>query len=71
VECPFNTTPALLDELGIWVVPLVLQNQSPFECLFHCTPDYDFLRTFGCLFFFFCIHTMLISWISVNLHVCF
>ena len=32
---------------------LVLQNQSLFECLFHCTPDYDFLCTFGCLCFSF------------------
>jgi histone deacetylase 1/2 len=32
---------------------LVLQNQSPFQWLFNHTPDYDFLRTFGCLFFFF------------------
>jgi len=32
---------------------LVLQNQSPFECLFNRTPDYDFLRTFGCLYFSF------------------
>jgi len=30
---------------------LILQNQSPFECLFNRTPDYDFLRTFGCLYF--------------------
>jgi histone deacetylase 1/2 len=30
---------------------LVLQNQSPFECLFNRTPDYDFLCTFGCLCF--------------------
>jgi len=30
---------------------LVLQNQSTFKCLFHRTPDYDFLRTFGCLCF--------------------
>jgi histone deacetylase 1/2 len=29
----------------------VLQNQSPFECLFNRTPDYDFLRTFKCLCF--------------------
>jgi len=32
---------------------LVLQNQSPFECLFHRTPDYDFLHTFRCHLFFF------------------
>jgi len=33
----------------------VLQNQSPFECMFHYTPDYDFLRAFRCLcFLFFC-----------------
>jgi hypothetical protein len=30
---------------------LVLQNKSPFECLFHRTPDYDFLRTFRRLCF--------------------
>jgi len=30
---------------------LVLQNTSPFECLFRCTPDYNFLCTFGCLCF--------------------
>jgi len=30
---------------------LVLQNQSPFECLFTRTPDYDFLCTFRCLCF--------------------
>ncbi|KAJ6969913.1 hypothetical protein NC653_034466 [Populus alba x Populus x berolinensis] len=29
----------------------VLQNKSPFACLFHRTPDYNFLRTFGCLCF--------------------
>jgi histone deacetylase 1/2 len=29
----------------------VLQNTSPFECLFRRTPDYNFLRTFGCLCF--------------------
>jgi hypothetical protein len=27
----------------------VLQNLSPFETLFKCSPDYTFLRTFGCL----------------------
>jgi len=32
---------------------LVLQNQSPFECLFHLTPSYDFLCTFRCLCFSF------------------
>jgi len=30
---------------------LVLQNKSPFECLFRRTPDYNFLRTFRCLCF--------------------
>jgi len=30
---------------------LVLQNQSPFECMFHRTLDYDFLHTFTCLCF--------------------
>jgi len=31
---------------------LVLQNKSLFECLFRrSTPDYNFLRTFGCLCF--------------------
>jgi histone deacetylase 1/2 len=30
---------------------LILQNTSPFECLFHRTPDYNFLRTFRCLCF--------------------
>jgi histone deacetylase 1/2 len=29
----------------------ILSNKSPFECLFHQTPDYAFLRTFGCLCF--------------------
>ena len=29
----------------------VLQNKSPFACLFHRTPDYNFLHTFGCLCF--------------------
>ena len=28
---------------------IVFQNKSLFECLFHRTPDYDFLRAFGCL----------------------
>jgi transposase InsO family protein len=27
----------------------VLQNHSPFGTLFKCSPDYTFLRTFGCL----------------------
>jgi histone deacetylase 1/2 len=31
----------------------VLQNKSLFECLFHCTPNYNFLRIFGCLFSIF------------------
>jgi hypothetical protein len=26
----------------------VIQNQSPFEKLFHCAPNYLFLKTFGC-----------------------
>jgi hypothetical protein len=26
----------------------VTENQSPFECLYGKTPDYTFLRTFGC-----------------------
>jgi hypothetical protein len=30
---------------------LVLQNKSLFECLFRRPPDYNFLRTFGCLCF--------------------
>jgi len=30
---------------------LVLQNKSPFECLFRRPPNYNFLRTFGCLCF--------------------
>ena len=30
---------------------LIFQNHSPFECLFNRTPDYDFLRTSGCLCF--------------------
>jgi hypothetical protein len=30
---------------------IVLQNKSLFECLFHRTSDYDFLRTFGCRYF--------------------
>jgi histone deacetylase 1/2 len=29
----------------------ILSNKSPFECLFRQTPDYAFLRTFGCLCF--------------------
>ena len=29
----------------------VLCNKSPFECLLHQPPNYDFLRTFGCLCF--------------------
>jgi len=32
---------------------LVLQNKSSFECLFRRPPDYNFLRTFGCLCFSF------------------
>jgi len=31
----------------------VLQNKSPFECLFYQTLDYSFLSTFGCLWFLF------------------
>jgi len=30
---------------------LVLDNRSPFDCLFQQSPDYHFLRTFGCLCF--------------------
>ena len=30
---------------------LVLGNRSPFDCLFQRSPDYHFLRTFGCLCF--------------------
>lgn len=30
---------------------LVLQNKSPFACLFDRTPDYNFLHIFGCLCF--------------------
>ena len=30
---------------------LVVQNQSPFECLFNRIRDYDFLCTFRCLCF--------------------
>ena len=30
---------------------IVLQNKSPFECLFRRPPNYNFLRTFGCLCF--------------------
>jgi len=30
---------------------LVLDNRSPFDCLFQQSPDYNFLRTFGCLCF--------------------
>ena len=29
----------------------ILSNKSPFECLFRQTPDYAFLRTFGCICF--------------------
>jgi len=29
----------------------VLAHCSPFDCLFHQSPDYHFLRTFGCLYF--------------------
>ena len=29
----------------------VLDNRSPFDCLFQWSPDYQFLRTFGCLCF--------------------
>ena len=29
----------------------ILSNTFPFECLFHQTHDYTFLRTFGCLCF--------------------
>ena len=35
------------------MLTLVLQNQSPFECLFNGTPDYDFVHTFRCLYFLF------------------
>jgi len=35
------------------MLTLVLQNQSPFECLFNHTLDYDFLRTFRCFDFSF------------------
>jgi hypothetical protein len=39
--------------LMICMPTLFLHNKSPFECFFHHTPNYDFLRTFGCLFFTF------------------
>jgi len=42
-------------ELSVYLInhmsTLVLQNKSPFECLFRRTPDYNFLCTFGCLCF--------------------
>jgi len=38
---------------------LVLQNTSPFECLFRRTLDYNFLHTFGCLCFPF-LHPILV-----------
>ena len=50
---------------------IILQNQSMFKCLFHRTPYHDFLRTFGCIFFPFCVYIMLISWIFVHIYVCF
>jgi hypothetical protein len=34
------------------------------------TLDYDFLRTFRCLYFPFLRPFMLISWIFIHLHVC-
>jgi hypothetical protein len=61
MSCPFRTMqcPVMILILCIWIIsishqiacPLVLQNHSPFECLFNRTPDYDFLRTYGCLCF--------------------
>jgi len=33
------------------MLTIILQNQSLFKCLFHHTLDYDFLLTFGCIFF--------------------
>ena len=40
-------------ELCIWIINISYQLHTySFECLFHRTPDFDFLCTFGCMFFF-------------------
>jgi hypothetical protein len=49
---------------------LVLANRSPFDCLFQRSPDYHFLRTFGCLCFPFLrpyYRTCAASWRSSTL----
>ena len=45
----FETSPYLINCMPT----LVLANRSPFDCLFQRSPDYHFLRTFGCLYFSF------------------
>jgi len=43
----FDTSVYLINRMPT----LVLDNRSPFDCLFQRSPDYHFLRTFGCLCF--------------------
>lgn len=43
----FHTSVFLINRLPT----KVLKNKSHWKCLFNCAPDYQFLRTFGCLCF--------------------
>lgn len=43
----FNTAMFLINRIP----SKLLNNRSPWECLFHHPPDYKFLKCFGCLFF--------------------
>ena len=43
----FDTSVYLINHMHT----LVLDNRSPFDCLFQRSPDYHFLHTFGCLCF--------------------
>jgi hypothetical protein len=52
--------------LMICMPTIFLHNKSPFECIFHHTSNYNFVRTFECLFYSF-----LRSYHTYKLDFCF
>jgi len=58
----FDTSVYLINRIPT----LVLDNRSPFDCLFQRSPDYHFLHTFGSLCFPF-LHPLLLSSSSFRL----